>query len=58
MAYFTPVAVNEDKRIYVVVAEAAIIHDCYYGDRTVIHPAGRLAAQCAHVVSKARVTSS
>jgi len=43
-------SVSEEKRIYVIVAETV---DTPNG--VVIQPCGRIAAQCAHVVSKMRM---
>lgn len=47
---------SEEKRIYVVVAEQVEAYVESIGiTYMVTQPAGRLAAQCAHVVSKARI---
>lgn len=43
----------EEKRIYVVVAETVQVED-----RSIIQPCGRVAAQCAHVVSKMRLVQA
>jgi hypothetical protein len=45
--------VSEEKRIYVVVAETVKADAAH--TLTVVQPAGRIAAQVAHVVSKMRV---
>lgn len=46
---------SDDKRIYVVVAEAVIVWPEQFGcAMTIKQPAGRIAAQCSHVVSKSR----
>lgn len=50
---------SEEHRIYVVVAEEVEVRTVAFDGMSMIvtQPAGRLAAQCAHVVSKARVNA-